>query len=106
MNFEFDSFWFTDGGADAKQWMRRLGRRMRLWHVTDRGSRQTGPAMTPILKQDSVELGCGNMDLDGLWQIAEENGIEAVVLESHKNWIEKDPVKSLELSAKWLKERC
>ena len=106
VNFEFDSFWFTDGGADAKQWMRRLGRRMRLWHVTDRGSRQTGPVMTPILKQDSVELGCGNMDLDGLWQIAEENGIEAVVLESHKNWIEKDPVKSLELSAKWLKERC
>jgi hypothetical protein len=28
------------------------------------------------------------------------------VLESHKNWIDKDPVKSLELSAKWLKERC
>ena len=105
VNFEFDSFWFTDGGADAKEWMRRLGRRMRLWHVTDRGSRQQGPAMTPILKQDCVELGCGSMDLDGLRQIAEENGIEAVVLESHRNWIGRDPVKSLELSAGWLKER-
>ena len=78
---------------------------MKLWHVTDRGSRQSGPAMTPILKADSVELGTGNMDLEGLWKIAEENGVEAVVLESHKNWIDKDPVKSLELSAKWLKER-
>jgi hypothetical protein len=34
-----------------------------------------------------------------------ENGIEAVVLESHKNWIDKDPVKSLTLSALWLNER-
>ena len=61
--------------------------------------------MTPILKADSVELGTGNMDLDGLKEIAVDNGIEAVVLESHKNWIGKDPVKSLELSAKWLNER-
>ncbi len=105
VNFEFDSYWFTDGGADAKAWMRRLGGRMKLWHVTDRGSRQSGPAMTPILKCDSMELGTGSMDLDGLRDIALENGVEAVVLESHKNWIDKDPVKSLELSAQWLKER-
>ena len=105
VNFEFDSYWFTDGGADAKEWMRKLGNRMKLWHVTDRGSRQSGPAMTPILKADSMELGTGNMDLNGLKEIALSNGIEAVVLESHKNWIDKDPVKSLELSAKWLNER-
>ena len=105
VNFEFDSYWFTDGGADAKAWMRKLGSRMKLWHVTDRGSRQSGPAMTPILKADSMELGTGNMDLDGMKEIALSNGIEAVVLESHKNWIDKDPVKSLELSAKWLNER-
>jgi len=106
VSFEFDSFWFTDGGADAKDWMRRLGNRMKLWHITDRGCRQSGPAMTPILKQDSMELGTGNMDLDGLLEIALQNGVQAVVLESHRNWIDKDPVKSLELSAKWLKERC
>ena len=105
VSFEFDSYWFTDGGADAKVWMRKLGSRMKLWHVTDRGSRQKGPAMTPILKADSMELGTGSMDLDGLKEIAVSNGIEAVVLESHKNWIGKDPVKSLELSAQWLGER-
>ena len=101
VGFEFDSYWFTDGGANAKDWMRRLGKRMKLWHITDRGCRQSGPSMTPILKQDSMELGTGNMDLDGLLDIALQNGIQAVVLESHKNWIEKDPVKSLELSAEW-----
>ena len=105
VNFEFDSYWFLDGGADAKDWMRRLGSRMKLWHVTDRGFRQKGQAMTPILKADSVELGAGTVDLDGLKSIAVENGIEAVVLESHKNWIDKDPVKSLERSAEWLNAR-
>ena len=104
VNFEFDSYWFTDGGADAKTWMRRLGSRMKLWHLTDRGSRQQGPAMTPILKCDSVELGTGNMDLDGMKEIALQNGIRAVVLESHKNWIDKDPIKSLEKSAEWLNQ--
>lgn len=105
VNFEFDSYWFTDGGADAKAWMKKLGSRMKLWHINDRGSRQNGPAMTPILKADSMELGTGNMDLDGLKEIVLENGIEAVVLESHKNWIDKDPLKSIELSAAWLNER-
>ncbi|MBQ9155012.1 MAG: sugar phosphate isomerase/epimerase [Solobacterium sp.] len=105
VNFEFDSYWFTDSGADAKVWMKKLGSRMKLWHINDRGSRQNGPAMTPILKADSMELGTGNMDLDGLKEIALENGIEAAVLESHKNWIDKDPLKSIELSAAWLNER-
>lgn len=105
VNFEFDSYWFTDGGADAKAWMNKLGGRMKLWHITDRGSRQKGAAMTPILKADSVELGTGNMDLDGLWELAAANGVRSVVLESHKNWIDKDPVRSLEVSAAWLRER-
>ena len=105
VNFEFDSYWFTDAGADAKLWMKKLGKRMKLWHVTDRGFRNKGKSITPILKADSMELGTGTMDLEGLKEIAFENGIEAVVLESHKNWIDKDPVKSLELSAKWLNRR-
>ena len=102
VNFEFDSYWFTEGGADAKLWMRRLGNRMKLWHINDRGTRMTGPAMTPILKTDSMELGTGSMDLDGMTEIAKENGIEAVILESHRNWIEGSPVKSLQVSADYL----
>ena len=104
VNFEFDSYWFTEGGADAKLWMRRLGSRMKLWHINDRGTRMTGPAMTPLLKTDSMELGTGNMDLEGLAEIAKENGVDAVILESHRNWIENSPVKSLQASAKWLNQ--
>lgn len=105
VSFEFDSFWFTEAGADAKLWMRRLGSRMKLWHATDRGSRQSGPVMTPLLKSDCMELGTGSMDLEGLLVLAKENGVEDVILESHKNWIEKDPVRSLEVSARWLNRR-
>lgn len=105
VNFEFDSYWFTDGGADAAYWMEKLGSRMKLWHINDRGSRQNGPAMTPILKSDSMELGTGNMNLDRLKEIAVNDGISGVVLESHKNWIDKDPLKSMEVSALWLNER-
>ena len=105
VGFEFDSYWFTDGGADAKLWMKKLSDRMKLWHITDRGSRVSGPVMTPILKSDCMEPGTGNMDLEGLREIAIANGIEAVVLESHRNWIGKDPVRSLELSAEWINKR-
>lgn len=102
VNFEFDSYWFTEGGADAKQWMRRLSNRMKLWHINDRGTRMSGSSITPILKSDSMELGTGNMDLEGMAEIARENGIEAVILESHRNWVDNSPVKSLKLSSRWL----
>ena len=105
VNFEFDSYWFAEGGADALLWMKKLGSRMKLWHINDRGSRVSGVSMTPILKTDSMELGTGNMPLDALMEQAKEAGCEAVILESHRNWIEKSPVKSFQLSAKYLNER-
>lgn len=105
VNFEFDSYWFTEAGADTLFWMRRLGSRMKLWHINDRGSRVSGPSMTPILQSDSMELGTGNMPLDALMEQAKEAGCEAVILESHRNWTHKSPIQSFQLSAKYLNER-
>lgn len=105
VNFEFDSYWFAEGGADPLYWMRKLGNRMKLWHINDRGSRADGASMTPILKTDSMKLGTGNMPLDALMEQAKSVGVEAVILESHRNWIEKSPVKSFQLSAKYLNEK-
>ena len=104
VNFEFDSYWFAEGGADPLEWMERLGSRMKLWHINDRGARLAGPAMTPILKTDSAELGTGNMPLEALAEQAKRANVEAVVLESHRNWVEKSPVKSFQVSAKFLNE--
>lgn len=103
VNFELDTYWFTDGGADVEAIMEKLGNRMVMWHINDRGVRAKGPYMTPILKEDACELGYGNMNLTKFADLAKKNGIEAVVLETHKNWIDNDPVKSIELSSEFLK---
>lgn len=105
VNFEFDAYWFAEGGADPLFWMERLGSRMKFWHINDRGSRVTGASVTPILKSDSMELGTGNMPLDALMVQAKKAGCQGVILESHRNWIEKSPVKSLQLSSRYLNER-
>ena len=44
------------------------------------------------------------MNLEALCGQALSSGVEAVVLESHKNWIDKSPIKSFEASAKFLNE--
>ena len=103
VEIEFDSYWPSEAGVPVSAVMERVGSRMRLWHINDRGFRLQGPAMTPIIKSDSCELGTGNLDLTGFSKIAKQNGIEAVILESHKNWIEKNPIKSIQMSAEFLK---
>ena len=104
VNFEFDSYWPTEAGTDALAWMHRLGKRMKLYHINDRGSRVSGASMTPILQSDSMELGYGNMDLVSMTEQAKEAGVDAVILESHKNWAEKSPVRSIQLSAEFMKK--
>lgn len=102
VNFEFDSYWPTEAGVCALDLMKKLDTRMKLYHINDRGTRLTKPAMTPILKSDSMELGYGNMDLVSLVEQAKKVNVDAVILESHRNWAEKSPLKSMELSAEFM----
>ena len=104
LNFEMDSYWIADAGVDPLDVMNRLGGRLKLYHINDRGNRNSSSSMTPIIKQDSMELGCGNMNLPGLIAKAKELEVEAIILESHKNWIDKSPIKSLEVSGRYLKK--
>ncbi|MCF0129722.1 MAG: sugar phosphate isomerase/epimerase [Pseudobutyrivibrio sp.] len=103
LSFEMDSYWPTEAGVNALNLMKLLGNRMKLYHINDRGTRLTKPAMTPILKSDSMELGCGNMDLKALVSQAENAGVEYIILETHKNWVDGDPVKSLQVSGEYLR---
>lgn len=105
VNFEFDSYWMADGGANVPALMEKLGSRMKLWHINDRGHTKSGPYMTPILKENATELGYGNMDLDTLSAIAIKNGVEGVILETHKNWVDNDPIKSIQVSAGYMQEK-
>lgn len=103
VNFEFDSYWCSDAGCDPLVEMQELGDRMKLWHINDRGCRK--PGFTPIYKMDSMELGTGTMNLVALVEQAKKNSCEAVILESHRNWIDGDPIKSFALSAQFLNEQ-
>ena len=82
--------------------MQQLGERMKLYHINDRGTRIEGASMTPILKSDSMELGYGNMDLEALVAQAMSVNVDAVILESHKNWVDKSPIASLKKSAEFM----
>ena len=105
VNFELDTYWMADGGADVTALVNKLSDRMVMWHINDRGCRKKGPFITPILKEDSAELGTGNMPLDAILETVKANtGVEAIVLETHKNWIDNDPIKSLTVSAEWFRK--
>lgn len=102
VGFEFDSYWPTEAGVSAISLMEKLGSRMKLYHINDRGTRLEGASMTPILKSDSMELGYGNMNLKELVTQALRVNVDAVILESHKNWIDKSPLRSLEVSSEFM----
>lgn len=104
VGFEFDSYWPTEAGVCALDVMKSLGQRMKLYHINDRGTKLQKPVMTPILKSDSCELGYGNMNLEALCKQALSVGVNAVVLESHKNWIDNSPIKSLQVSADFMNQ--
>lgn len=105
VNFELDTFWMADAGMDPLKMMKKLGPRMKLWHVTDRGIRVKKTPITPIAKSDSMELGTGNLDLESLFAHAKETGIPYCILESHRNWINGSPLDSVLLSSEYLKNR-
>lgn len=102
VNFEFDSFWAIETGCDAAELMKNLGSRMKLYHINDRGSREKGRKGS-IIRSDSMELGYGNINLPTLIETAKANGVNAIILETHRNWVDNSPVKSFRLSAEFLK---
>lgn len=102
VGFELDCYWVAAAGGDPVALLESLGERVQLVHVTDRGSRSTGSALTPIDKADSVELGLGNMDIPAIIETAARLGVAAVILETHKNWIDDSPLRSAEISAEAL----
>ena len=105
VNFELDTYWIADGGADVTALVNKLSDRMVMWHINDRGCRKKGPFITPILKEAAAELGTGNMALGTILEnVRATSKVEAIVLETHKNWIDNDPVKSLTVSAEWFRK--
>lgn len=102
VGFEFDCYWPAVSGADPLSLLASLGERVDLIHITDRGTRRRGSSIAPIDRADSVELGLGNLDVAGIVAQATRASAHAVIVESHRNWIDGSPVASLRLSAQVL----
>ena len=102
LSFELDTYWPAEAGVDVLGLMGRVGTRMKLYHINDRGTKLTKAPITPILKSDSCELGDGNMPLTKLVEQALSVDVAAIILESHKNWLDNSPIRSLERSAIFL----
>ena len=104
VSFELDTFWLSEAGCPLEEWMKKMGGRLKLWHIADRGWRGNSKQIAPIVKSGSVELGTGNLPLERLLSIAKENQVQGIVLESHNNWIDNDPLESIRISSQWLKK--
>lgn len=104
VNFELDTYWASETGTNIYALSNKLGKRMKLHHINDRGFKDNGPYMTPIMKSDSMELGTGCLDLKSLLESDKQNGVDYVVLETHKNFIDNSRMKSIEMSADYLKK--
>lgn len=102
VNFEVDTYWLSECGVDAKLLLKKLGNRVKLIHVCDRGIRKTDKKGS-IKKASCMELGTGNIDLEGILKIAEEIGVEYAVLEQTSDFVEDNKLKSVEQSAKYLR---
>ena len=101
---EFDSYWPAEAGVDFIPLMEQLGERLVLYHINDRGTRLKKVPITPILKSDSIELGHGNMPLKRILGLDCIKNVDAIILESHRNWVNNNPIESLEKSIAFLQE--
>jgi len=101
---EFDSYWPAEAGVDFIPLMEQLGERLVLYHINDRGTRLKKVPITPILKSDSIELGHGNMPLKRILGLDSIKNVDAIILESHRNWVNNNPIESLEKSIAFLQE--
>ena len=102
LDFEADTYWAAEAGVDTIGFLEKLRGRIKLYHINDRGTKLSKAPFTPLLKSDSMELGYGNMPLKQLVEIALSEKVDAVVLETQKNWPEKSPLRSMEMSAEFM----
>lgn len=102
LNFELDVFWLTEAGADVSYWIAMIGSRLKLLHLTDRGFRTTKASQNSIQKSDCVELGFGNMNLESIICQSQRFGVEGIIVETHRNWVENSGFKSAKVSIDYL----
>ena len=105
VNFEFDSYWASCAGASPLYWLNKLGDRVKLYHICDRGPLKNKASITSIIsKMGQKEIGTGVMDLTPLVKKAIQNNVAAIILEQPNNIREKELLKSVRRSVNNIKK--
>jgi len=102
ISFVLDTCWVANAGADVRYWLEKLAGRVDILHLKD---------ITSVYADESFwsqpqlcEIGNGNIWWDGVLETAERIGVKHYVVEQDDFWIDNDPLKSLEISANYLKK--
>ncbi len=93
LKFELDVFWVQYADLDPAEKMRELKDRLGLIHLKDMDNPQD---------KNFCELGSGVVELKETIKLAEEFGIKYAFVEQDSNWINDNPIESIQKSFKWL----
>lgn len=93
VNFELDVYWACDAGIEIIPLMEQLGSRMKLLHINDRCYTPKKRAGS-IVKFHGCEVGTGTLKIKKILGQALQLGLKDIVVETHDNWINNDPIES------------
>lgn len=102
ISFVLDTCWVANAGGDVRYWLEKLAGHIDILHLKDICSVYVDESTwsQPRL----CEIGNGNIWWDGVLETAERIGVKYYVVEQDNFWIDNDPLKSLDVSAKYLKK--
>lgn len=93
VNFQLDTYWVQEGGADPIAWIRSVAGRIPYLHLKD---------MTIIdTKVHMAEVGVGNLNWPGIFTAAKEAGTQWFIVE--QDFCQRDPFESIAISLRNLK---
>ena len=91
--FILDTFWVQHGGCSPEDYVKRLGKRIKILHLKDFAIQSW--------KQKFAPIGSGNLNWDAILSNAAEAGIPYAMVEQDSDFAD-DPISELERSYRFL----
>lgn len=93
VSFMPDTYWIQHGGADVRAFLESLKGRTKILHLKDMKRAHDGPTF--------AEIGVGNINFEGVINVAKNIGIEYFIVEQDK--CDGDPINSARISCEYLR---
>ena len=94
VDFMPDTYWIHDGGFDVRRFLELAAGRVKILHLKDLKRTAQGHTF--------AEIGSGNLYFPGILKLAEEIGVEHLVVE--QDICERDPLECLKKSVGYLRD--